>query len=129
MATLKQAVINQLDIEDQNELLETLSDVANHGADGGFGGFIYYNETAEFARSNMAAIKDALKADAQEMGVGLLEMVQGFNCLSDGGTPYSVDTIAEVLYGGDDESDEATCILNALAWYALERVAYEVSDQ
>jgi len=128
MTTLKQAVISQLDIEDQTELLTTLSDVARYGAAGGVTGFIYYTDTSAFTKAHMGAIKDALKVDAQDMGVGLLEMVQGFSCLNNGGEPYSVDTIAEVLYGGDDESEDCTEILNALAWYALERVAHEISE-
>ena len=75
------AVIAQLNCDD-DELTATMSDITNHGADAGFSGFIYYRETCQFARDNMAAIYRQIKDDAADFGVDPLEMVAGFGCLN-----------------------------------------------
>ena len=126
------SVIAQLDLDD-GELESTMSDIRNHGADGGFSGFIYYNETCNFARENMAEIYRHAKNQAAEFGIDPLEMIAGFNCLRG---EYPAFEIASVIH---DDIDDATrndgadvAILNALAWYALEEAAqywehYEVA--
>lgn len=93
------------------------------GAAGGFTGFIYYSETSEFAKQHLAAIKDSIKRIANELGEGIIETVKGFNCIGD---DYSLDEIGEALYGKFDEKH--TYIYNALAWYALEEVAYRFDE-
>ena len=57
---LKMKVINQLNINDEEELKQTFTDITNspHGASGGFNGFIYYSETCKFARENIKDIFD-----------------------------------------------------------------------
>ena len=126
------SVIAQLDLDD-GELESTMSDIRNHGADGGFSGFIYYNETCNFARENMAEIYRHAKNQAAEFGIDPLEMIAGFNCLRG---EFPAFEIASVIH---DDIDDATrndgadvAILNALAWYALEEAAqywehYEVA--
>ena len=126
------SVIAQLDLDD-GELESTMSDIRNHGADGGFSGFIYYNETCNFARENMASIYSHAKNQAAEFGIDPLEMIAGFNCLRG---EFPAFEIASVI---PDDIDDATrndgadvAILNALAWYALEEAAqywehYEVA--
>lgn len=98
-------------------------DVANHGADAGFGGWTYYSNTVAFTRKNKGAIMEALQAYAQECGVGLLELVQSFRCI---GKDYSIDEIGKAVYAG--KGDAVTAVYNGLAWYALEAVAREYSD-
>jgi len=110
-----------------------MSDIRNHGADGGFSGFIYHSETCKFARDNMAEIYRHAKDQAAEFGTDPLEMIAGFNCLRG---EYPAFEIASVIH---DDIDDATrndgadtAILNALAWYALEEAAqyrehYEVA--
>ena len=117
------SVIAQLDLDD-GELESTMSDIRNHGADGGFSGFIYYNETCNFARENMAEIYRHAKNQAAEFGIDPLEMIAGFNCLRG---EFPAFEIASVIH---DDIDDATrndgadvAILNALAWYALEEAA------
>ena len=117
------SVIAQLDLDD-GELESTMSDIRNHGADGGFSGFIYYNETCNFARENMAEIYRHAKNQAAEFGIDPLEMIAGFNCLRGA---FPAFEIASVIH---DDIDDATrndgadvAILNALAWYALEEAA------
>ena len=117
------SVIAQLDLDD-GELESTMSDIRNHGADGGFSGFIYYNETCNFARENMAEIYRHAKNQAAEFGIDPLEMIAGFNCLRG---EFPGFEIASVIH---DDIDDATrndgadvAILNALAGYALEEAA------
>lgn len=114
--TMKNAITRKLD-RDQ------LRDVANHGADAGWPGFCYYSETCKFAKKYRGVILNALLADCADMGVeSPAHMVQSFRCV---GTDYSLHEINSVLYGMHSSDDAQTTILNALAWYALERVARE----
>ena len=122
------AVIAQLNCDD-DELTATMSDITNHGADAGFSGFIYYRETCQFARDNMAAIYRQIKDDAADFGVDPLEMVAGFGCLNGEFPAYE---IASVIH---DDIDDATrndgadtSILTALAWYALESAAHSFAN-
>jgi len=124
-ASLAEAVFDQLSPDDDDELRQTLSDVAGHGAGGGFSGFIYHSETAEFFQANRADIRTLATAQAEDFGQGVLEMVAGFNCLKPDATP---DEAGRVLYGNDDACDAYAVIANALAWYALEEVARAVTD-
>jgi hypothetical protein len=104
-----------------------LHDVSNHGASGGFSGFIYHTETAAFVRVHRASILAMLGALASDTGESVIEVVRGFNCLCDRRRPaalacdYSADEVGRALYGRVCDADAA--ILDALAWYALEEVA------
>ena len=118
------AVVMQLGCE-PDELASTMTDIASHGADAGFSGFIYHGETCKFARENMAEIYRHAKNEAvEELGIGPLEMIAGFNCLHG----VSAVTVGKIMcdgYGSIDDAtrDAETSILNALAWYALEEAA------
>ena len=131
---LIKAVSEQCGYEpDDAELIQLLSDVSNHGASGGFSGFIYYGDTCKFARDNMPLIIKQLEEDASSCGMDVFEIISHFDCLevSTKGV-YQPFEIASVIF---DKADEATIndgadtqILNALAWYALEEVARYVTD-
>lgn len=119
---LIKAVRRQLASENKQEFRDTLSDVARHGADVGWHGFTYYSETCAFWRKNKEEIISLLYEDSENFGAGILEMVKGFNCLNG---LYSVDEIGAVIYGGEENTD----IENALAWYALESVAFAMENE
>ena len=120
MTSLETAVRNQIS-ECETEQAEVLKHVAAHGADAGFSGFIYYNETIEFATQNIDAIRDELKQDADDFGCcSIAEMVAGFRCMND----LTIDEINAVLFLHDTDSDAAAQVLNGLSWYALEKVAF-----
>lgn len=104
--------------------LENLRDVYNHGADAGWVGFTYYSDTVKFFDDNKKLIMDSLKDLANDIGKGLLEIIANFNCLRG---DYTVDEIAEVIYGNFESDNECT-IKNALSWYALVEVAYQLYD-
>jgi len=97
-------------------------DVTNHGADGGFSGFIYYTETVKFTASNKAAILAMAQQMASDLGEPLYKMIAGFNCLK-----ITEGEAAEAIH--NPRSEERTQVFNALAWFALEEVSRSYSDQ
>lgn len=101
---------------------EQAEDVTNHGASGGFSGWIYYTETVAFARRNRASIVELCEHLADELGEsGPIALVEGFRGLS-GATESEV---ASTLYG---KGDGETSVANALAWFALEEVCRGYCD-
>ena len=75
---LIKAVIRQLGGRD------SLQDIANHGIDGGFSGFIYHSDTVKFFKRNRAEIVELVKEMADELGEEPIELVCMFNCLGGG---------------------------------------------
>ena len=129
---LKNAVINQLNINDEEELKQTFTDIINspHGASGGFNGFIYYSETCKFARENIKDIFDYAVEQAEQLGEGVYKMISSFNCFNDMDVKETevASTIHLALKGVEDDQGMETQILNALSWYVLEEVAREATD-
>ena len=118
---LAEAVVDQMGGEES--FLSSWEDIINHGISGGFSGFIYYSETVDFAKKHIRLIRELAKNQADDFGIGMLEMIKGFRCLNN---DYSEDEIGECLWGeGNDNSDQ---ILNALAWYAAEEICHEFSN-
>jgi len=118
-ATLIRAVIRQCGgFESFKEMAE---DVSDHGASGGFHGFIYYTDTVKFTKNNKAAILEYAKEQASDFGQSMIGMIAGFGCLK-----MSEEETAEALY--NSRSAERTNVYNALAWYALEEVARVYCD-
>ena len=101
---------------------ESAPDITRHGIDGGYGGFIYYRDTLPFAKRNKKAILEMASEQANEFGVGLVEMIQGFGCFRH--SKPSQEEIVEALAGSTDQ----TQVPNALAWYAGEEVARAYCD-
>jgi len=126
--SLTKAVINQLGYENVEEdgCKDTLHDVCNHGASGGYGQFVYYTDTCKFYDDNKRDIMNLLLDQMEEMGDfdtdTVSQFIASFNCLKDY-TPLEVETY---LTSRDDT--HANQIENALAWYALEEVARSICD-
>ena len=122
------AVISQLGYDDDGdedsaeELLQTLKDTCNGGANSGVHGFIYYNETVPFFNDNRDSIIKLAKNMADELGYdSIISFIKSFNSASDS----TEDEIGEALY--NPNSDEEW-IPNVLAWFALETVANGVNE-
>lgn len=114
MTNLQKAVIEQMgyDTKDKKEVAEatsSLKDVAEHGASGGYTGFTYYTDTVEFHDKNESEIWDQLYNDADDMGMNIPELIASFNGAKDVGS--------------------AEQLKNLLAWYALETVAHQLTDE
>lgn len=130
LTKLDQAVIEQLGYDElTEECLSTLQDVARHGADGGYGQFIYYADTCEFYDNNRAAILQLVEDMASDLGEEPLTMIAGFNCLKD--LELTSTMVAKVIYGrapSKTMGDDATQVKNALAWFALEETARKFEE-
>jgi hypothetical protein len=100
---------------------EMAQDVSNHGANGGFHGFIYYKDTLSFSKRNKAEILEMAKQQADDFGAELYAMIGGFNCLK-----ISATEAAEAIH--NPRSEERDNVFNALAWYALEEVSRAYCD-
>jgi len=121
---LENAIFDQTGADDRTEFLQILRDVAQHGADGGFSGFIYYTETRAFYLENRALILEQLRDDADSMGAdSVIGLVASFRCAAD----FSEDEIGRTLYAGADDIDGM--LANCLAWYALEACAYALEEE
>ena len=95
--------------EEVAELHGDLRDVANHGADTGWGGFTYTTDCVKFHDENEDAIWDLAREMAEEMGEpNVPALVAGF--------------------ARSSMADSADGFKSLLAWFALEEVAREVSD-
>lgn len=121
---LCRAVIQQLG--GWERFTEQAPDITNHGINGGFGGFIYHTDTEPFARKHRRLISQLASEQAEDMGVGLFEMIKGFNCFR--GDNITDEEIGMALYAGKNAEDGPN-VLNALAWYAGEEVCRAYCDQ
>jgi len=104
-----------------NSFKEMAEDIANHGVDGGFHGWIYYTDTVAFTQRNKATIMAAAKAMADDLGESTYGMIACFNCLK-----MQSDEVAEAIH--NPRSDDRTQVFNALAWFAAEEVARSFVD-
>lgn len=101
------------------EAVETARDAGKHGADSGWGGFIYYSETVPWAKRHRRAILACAQAMADDCGVASVsQMVADFGCVKGNATAMEVESV--LMGAGDD--DLQTIVWNALAWFALEEV-------
>ena len=103
---------------------ESAPDVARHGIDVGFHGFIYYVDTCAFFRKNRAVIMDALSTLAQDLGEDMLTLIAGFGCLKN--MRLTQSEIARAIYQSKGELCDQ--IQNALAWFAAEEVTRSFDD-
>ena len=103
---------------------EMAKDVAEHGADSGFSGWIYYRETMNFFRKNRKTILQYADELASYSGDDVLSLIQGFGIFRT--APIRMDDLAKALYTG--KGPEVTRVYNIMAWFALEEVARDYVD-
>jgi len=104
------------------ELSTQFENCAEHGADCGIPGFIYYSDTLLFFRKNRQDIVNHMEQTAADLGTDIISMVQGFGVFrnSDKPTPSEV---GRALWDSRRQWDELTSLYNVFAWYALEEVS------
>lgn len=146
-AKLVRAVIHQLNGKgrlDWQDIHNNLSDITNHGIDGGFNGFVYTRDTVAFFKRNRKEILELVEQQADELSESPINMVASFRCLA--GIPASrkivngsmaelsqnwnnefAKSVAHCLYGRI--TDEDIDVANALAWFAGEEVARAFCDE
>jgi hypothetical protein len=105
-----------------------LEDIVNHGADAGFPGFTYYNDTTPFWKRNRKEITTLVMSMAQDLGEQPAEMVAGFGCLKIPATDFEAMQDVYSALGNGQPSDDST-VPNALAWFALEEVARAMVEE
>lgn len=106
---------------------EKAHDVANHGIDGGYCGFLYYAETAAFVKKHKKLIIENVKQLADDVGENFTKVIADFNCLKNTGIAEN-DVIMALMSPRSCEGYTVTQVHNALAWYAGETVAHEYTD-
>lgn len=106
---------------------ECANDVANHGIDGGYCGFVYYTETTAFAKKHKKTIVENIMQFADEFGESFTKVIADFNCLKNSGITES-DVMLALMSPRSCEEYTVTQVYNALAWYAGETVAHEYAD-
>lgn len=90
-------------------LLESASDIASHGADGGYPHLTYTRDCAETFDLFADEIWEMAVQDAEEMGSkNVAEFIAGF--------------------GRADMLSDFTQMKNLMLWYAAEKVAREIVD-
>lgn len=99
-------------------------DIANHGIDGGFSGWVYYSDTIEFWEKNRDLILEMAEEHASAFGTSMLEMIQEFGVFRN--DPISLDDLAKAIYQG--KSEDTVRVQNVMAWYAAEEVARLYTD-
>ena len=124
---LIRAVVNQLG--GWETFQEKAPDISNHGAEGGFGGIIYYTETVAFTKRNKKLVIEYAEQLAQDTG-DAFSMIAGFNCLKD--LELSPGRIAGLIYGREPRDDDGQCdytqLFNVLCWFAAEEVSRSYVD-
>lgn len=107
LTELQMVVIRQLEPDSMEDLQNTIKDIASHGIDGGFHGFIYYKETSDFHDKNEGLLWETLEEDAKDFGYKTpMEFVGTFKT----------------------EASDITTLKNVISWYVVEKVAFELSE-
>jgi hypothetical protein len=115
---LANAVIKQLGVPFK-ELLQNANNYRD--ASSGINGFIYYDETHKFALKNRKAIIELLEEQAEQMDTNVIDLVKSFNCLE-----VDNDDLKDLYKFLGGSKVEQSSITNALAWFALETIIYEL---
>lgn len=148
LSELDMAVVRQLGGEGRNtangceiseDAAEELANVCRCGAAGGFAGFVWYSDTREFTAANRdlivarlrEQIDEGLFTDENGKPRGVVGAVMMFSCLN-GEEPAEIEEgAARVLFGPVDDvrGGDLDLVANALAWAALEDLAFAINGQ
>jgi hypothetical protein len=100
--------------------MDSVMDIVKHGIDGGFNGFIYYEETHRFAMRHRKLIISLLEEEASSLGEEVVEMICNFGIFRN--SKADSDDKKEIYrYLGGGRCDQST-ITNVMAWFAAEEV-------
>jgi hypothetical protein len=108
--------------EDFIELSGIFNDCAEHGANGGFTGFSYYNDTIKFFKNHRTDIIKHMEQTAAELGTDIISMVQNFGIFSNKDKP-SISQVGKALWDTSKFYKELTDLYNVFSWYTFEEVS------
>lgn len=98
----------------------SIEDVNRHGANAGFGNFVYYTDTHTFAMRYRKLIVRLLQEQADSLGEEVVSMVSSFGVFRS--APMDNEDRMELYkYIGGGKCEQST-ITNVMAWFALEEV-------
>lgn len=98
----------------------TISDLVNHGIDGGFGSYIYYTDTHAFAMKHRKQIVCLLQELADDLGEEVVQTVSGFGTFRrDAMDKDDKQDLYKYIGGGKPEQGTIT---NLMCWFAVEEV-------
>jgi hypothetical protein len=95
---------------------------AEQGADKGFSGFSFPQETISFFIANRQDIVKHMENMAEELGTDIISMVQSFGVFRKS-KPPTPGQVGKALWDSGHEWPELSDLYNVFAWYALEEVA------
>ena len=133
---LAQAVFKQLggenNVTDMLEIIDTLKDIAKHGIQDGYNGFIYTEDSCNFFDKNKVEILNLIANDAQGFDINELEMINNFPTIKNSGEPITLQFFYEAMKnkgtGNEDNSYEYIDLKNSLSLYVANRVASNYTD-
>lgn len=100
--------------------MQSITDVNNHGIDGGYGDFIYYADTHRFAMKHRNDIISLLEESATDLGEEVVNMVSNFGIFRN--NPMDNEDRRDLYkYLGGGRPDQGT-ITNIMAWFAAEEI-------
>jgi hypothetical protein len=105
-----------------NELSTQFENCAEHGADIGISGFIYYSETLPFFIENREDIVKHMEQTAAELGTDIITMVQNFGVFRFSGKPTPSE-VGRALWDSGNKWEDLTNLYNVFSWYTLEEVS------
>lgn len=115
---LANAVISQIGLPFK-ELLQYAHDYRD--ASSGVSGFIYYFDTHKFAIKNRKEIVKLLETYSEDVGTNVIDFVKEFGCLE-----VDNDDLKDLYKFLGGAKVEQSSITNALSWFALETIIYEL---
>lgn len=116
---LEKAVLKQIGIS-KKEFTDNVSDYSDASA--GISGFIYYDDTHQFAMRNQTEIIKLLEDMANEFGQEVGDMVAGFGVFR-GKMDYQDKKDLYSFLSGSKNIEQGT-VTNVLAWLCVEHLAF-----
>jgi hypothetical protein len=107
-----------------NELSTQFENCAEHGADIGIPGFIYYSETLPFFIENREDIVKHMEQTAAELGTDIITMVQNFGIFHNSHDKPTPSEVGRALWDSGNQWEDLTNLYNVFAWYTLEEVSH-----
>ena len=114
---------------DNDNFLDEMKTVSNHGADYGISNFTYYSDTAEFTdKHKKLIIKELIeyKEYCDCLDQSLAADMVSWRCVKD--SEITLNEIDGYLYGFDIDLEVKSVLDNALAWWSVEHVAHQLEE-
>lgn len=100
--------------------LEDVENVNYVGMSAGFGNFVYYADTCEFAWKHNRDIVGLLTDDAESFDQEIVEMVGGFGLFKN--NPMDAEDKMDLYCFLANKKNEGHIIPNLMCWYAVETI-------